>query len=77
MLRVVACPVLISDVVRAVICLQPGIIGGIEADSQEMSAWESLNTVDGRYQEEPLFFGAHNGLFLFIPQMAQFRIFRK
>lgn len=74
MLRIAVCPVFIIDVVRAVICLQPGVIGGIEADSQEMSSWESLNTVDGRCQEEPLFFGTHNGLFLFIRRMALFTL---
>lgn len=68
------CPVFISDIVCAVICLQPGVIGGIEADSQETSSWESLNTVDGQCQEEPLFSGTHNGLFLFIRRMACFTL---
>lgn len=64
-----------SDVVCAVICLQPGTMGGIESQvSQETSTWESPDAVDSRCQEELLPFEAHNGLFLFICLLPSFAL---
>lgn len=62
------------------ICLQPGTIGGIEADSTEMS-WPShvsLNTVDGRCHEEMVPLSALlNGLCPFIHATVQLLINEK
>lgn len=45
--------------------LQPGTTGGIESDSLDLFAWESLSAVDGGCQEETLSLRM-NGLFLFL-----------
>lgn len=58
----------ICDTACADIGVQPDTTGGIESDSLEMPAWDSLNTVDGRCQEEMLSSGTLlNGLFPFFP----------
>lgn len=62
------------------ICLQPGTIGGIEADSTERSwpSHDSLNTVDGRCHEEMVPLSALlNGLCLFIHATVQLLIIEK
>lgn len=65
---IVCPPVLTCDTACADIGLQPGTIGGIESDSLETPAWESLTTVDGRCLEEMLSLGTLlNGLFPFFP----------
>lgn len=59
--------VFICDTLCADIGLQPGTTGGIESDSLELSAWDSLSAVDGGCQEEMLSLDTLlNGLFLFL-----------